>query len=449
MGKDSDRARTSRKSRGRALLALFGLPALIFAIVLSGPYLLAGVRQPATVRIAAETDGQRSDNGLGEDAALTAPAATTPEGSASESNAAPVTATMPLSPSVVWLPLAVDGKSEGRTLSYHVDRSAAPPLPYDDLTLLVSAGRAGVLEVRGDGAPVDYQYDVESGTVQFTTAASDLEIVLHDPAGGASGNVTIAPLKDNRAWAWSHGFDDNVNLRPAIDLFRQSGWRATLFLIAREIDDHRDEQWIADAPYLQALLAEGWSIGNHTWDHSCVEDSADSRTVTRAQRRLEEIVARSSRPEYPVTAFAAPCFSRVYDTILAELQASGETSLLFNESGNDYYIAVAPGAGSYSDGPRHVTAFGPPLRIGRSPAIELGLEEALAEFDWVAQQAAAGRSLWFNTFSHGNREETLAELLPYLHATYGPGGSDTLWVAPSDEISSYLRLRDVVVISRR
>jgi hypothetical protein len=448
MRNDPDRARTSRKSRGRALLALFGLPALIFALVLSGPYLLAGVRQQAADRMAAETDGEGSDNGLGEDVALTAPAATTPEGSASESSAAPVTATIPLSPSVVWLPLAVDGNSEGRTLSYHVDRSAAPPLPYDELTLLLPVGRAGVLEVRGDGAPVDYQYDVESGMVQFTTAASDLQIVLAHPADNNTGAIRIAPLKGNRAWAWSHGFDDNVNLRPAIDLFRQYGWRATLFLIAREIDDHRDEQWIADAPYLQALLAEGWSIGNHTWDHSCVENSADSQTVTRAQRRLQEIVARSPRPDYPVTAFAAPCFSRVYDTILAELHGRGETSLLFNESGNDYYIAVETGAGSYSDGPRHVAAF-TPRKIGRSPAIELGLEEALAELDWVAQQAAAGRSLWFNTFSHGNREDTLAELLPYLHATYGPDGSDTLWVAPSDEIYSYLLLREMAIISYR
>ena len=51
-------------------------------------------------------------------------------------------------------------------------------------------------------------------------------------------------------------------------------------------------------------------------------------------------------------------------------------------------------------------------------------------------------------FVNADKEETLAAVLAYLHDTYGPGGSNALWVAPSDEIYSYLRLRETTTITR-
>jgi hypothetical protein len=376
-----------------------------------------------------------------EDSTVTPPP--TPSG---EANMVPAgAAAAPASPTEP----AAGSRAASLAFAYAIDRSALPPLPYQELTLLVQVGRVDALDVRGDGAALDYDYDPESGIARITTSARQLDLALHNPQGNNSGDIRIAPLKDDYQWAWSHGFDDNVNLRPAIDLFRQRGWRATLFLIAREIDDERNEEWIADAPFLLELLDDGWSLGNHTWDHSCAEDSSGAATVTRAQERLEGLVARSGRPDYPLIAFAAPCFSPAYDEILVALQAAGDTSLLFNESGNNYYIAITPGAGEEADGARQIVPFAPELTIGRSPAIELGVEEAMQEFEWVAAQAAAGRPLWVNTFSHGGKEETIAAALDFLYSRYGPGGSGTLWVAPSDEIYSYLLLRDSVTITRR
>lgn len=442
---------TKRNKRPASAGLALALLLLLLALPVSAGvrFILAGTRDDVPV-------GNRAITSTTLQAAGSEPAAPTPGVTTTEpqgrADGLPVSATSaaarnPVQPAAS--PQAINDGASSQLLEYTVKRPAHPALPYTELTLLVHVGLVDNLEVSGDGKPLNYSYDAERGTVLVTTDANNLRLVLHNPSGGADvGAITMAPLKDNRQWAWSHSFDDNVNLRPAIDLFRDYGWRATLFLIAKDVDDNRDESWIADAPYLATLLGEGWSLGNHTWDHSCAADDSGTETVTRAQQRLEAIVARSPRPNYPVIAFAAPCFSPAYDTILARLRSSGETALLFNESGNNYYIAIAPGADPYADGARQILPFTPEITVGRSPAIELGAEEAMKEFAWVAAQAAAGRPLWFNTFSHGDKEETLAAVLAYLHDTYGPGGSNALWVAPSDEIYSYLRLRATTTITR-
>lgn len=448
--------RNEQETKKNKRPAASGLALVLLLLLLALPvsagvrFLLAGARDD--VPVSAPAIAGSTLEATGSEPATPDPGVTGTEPDARASSLAN-SATLPATrnPSVQPAPSlqALNDGAASQLLDYTIKRLAQPALPYAELTLLVQVGLVDSLEVSGDGEPLDYTYDAERGTVLVTTEADNLRLVLHNPRGGADvGTITIAPLKDNHQWAWSHGFDDNVNLRPAIDLFRDYSWRATLFLIAKDVDDYRNEGWIADAPYLETLLAESWSLGNHTWDHSCAEDDSGAATVTRAQQRLEEIVARSPRPDYPVIAFAAPCFSPAYGTILAQLRSSGETALLFNESGNNYYIAIAPGAGPYAAGARQIVSFAPDITIGRSPAIELGTEEAMKEFEWVAAQAAAGRPLWFNTFSHGDKEETLAAVLAYLHDTYGPGGSNALWVAPSDEIYSYLRLRETTTITR-
>jgi hypothetical protein len=56
---------------------------------------------------------------------------------------------------------------------------------------------------------------------------------------------------------------------------------------------------------------------------------------------------------------------------------------------------------------------------------------------------------WFNTFEHGvdgcrtdtdpsNDSSSVIGLVPYLYYHYGPGGDNTIWVAPSEVVFSYV-----------
>jgi peptidoglycan/xylan/chitin deacetylase (PgdA/CDA1 family) len=323
-------------------------------------------------------------------------------------------------------------------LSFTVERGALPRLPYLDLTLKVDALGASAADVTGDGRPVSSW--MSGGKVVFTTAARDVVVTLRNPATTAgAGAVQKAVLKHDRLWAWSHGFDDNTMLQPGIALFRARGWRATVFMICSQIDDLREESWILDAPALKQLLAQGWSVGNHTWDHgyaTTVNIGRDS--VVRCSDRLAGIVAASARAEYPVTAFAAPMFDAAYAPIIRGLRDSRTTHLLFDESGNDHTIRVDPGAPALPG----VPAFSRDLVIGRYTPIGWDSSAAIAEIDSVAARAGATTHLWFNTLAHGSNEASLAPVLAHVYARYGPGGGNLVLVAPSDEIYSYLLVRD-------
>jgi hypothetical protein len=64
----------------------------------------------------------------------------------------------------------------------------------------------------------------------------------------------------------------------------------------------------------------------------------------------------------------------------------------------------------------------------------------------VAANASPTRHFWFNTLTHGNHEERLSTVLNTAYASYGPGGTNELWMAPEDEIYSFLVVRDATSI---
>jgi hypothetical protein len=336
-------------------------------------------------------------------------------------------------------PPAAPAAGADLALSFTIDRSGLPPLSYHELTLKVDALGASAADVAGDGLPVPSR--ISNGSVVFTTAASRVVVSLRGPSTTAgAGTFQRAVLKDDKAWAWSHGFDDNTMLRPGIELFRARGWRATLFMICEKISDgRREENWILDAPGLTRLLGEGWSVGNHSWDHGGAADAARARdSVVRCSERLAQIVARSPRAQYKVIAFASPAFDAGYAPIVRSLRDSGATSLLFVESGNDTVVRVDPGAPPIEG----AVAFDRDLVIGRYTPIGWDAGAAIAQIDAVASRANGTTHLWFNSLAHGSNEASLAPVIAHVHAKYGPAGSDEVLVAPSDEVYSYLLVRD-------
>jgi hypothetical protein len=336
-------------------------------------------------------------------------------------------------------------------LVYTIDRTALPHLYYRELTLTGYVGPVSNIQASTDLGPLEFDYDPAAGTVTFTTAANVVRIFLENPSDLANaGPFSKAALKYDKKWAWSHGLDDNRYLWPSIHLFANRGWRATLYLIGKDIHDTRREPWIIDAPDIRELVDQGWGIGNHTWDHVCappwIDDPTFMReTILNGYNRLQAVIDGSPAPPYRLIAFAAPCFRDEYHAYIQEIKGNGQTAVLFNESGNSYRLNVTPGAGDYSQGGKTAVAFTYEMPVGRDTNLEMGatgVAAVKAEMGWLAANATPGRRFWYNTLSHGHQEDALAQVVDYAYITYGPGGSNEVWVAPADEIYSYLLTRD-------
>jgi hypothetical protein len=349
-------------------------------------------------------------------------------------------------------PLSPQLSSNAYVLTYVVNRAAVPAVYYRDLTLLIHIGQASAVHVSTeDGSPVQADYDGNSGYLKVTATADRFFVYVTNPVDiSQMGNFSKAVLKDNKQWAWSHGLDDNRYLDASIQLLTEKGWRGTLFLIGADIHETRQEPWIIDATEIKQLVAAGWSVGNHTWDHECSPPRIDNPqfmrdSILNGYNRLVTIIQTSPVPDYQVIAFAAPCFRAEYHPYIQEMVANGQTAVRFNESGNDHTLVVDPGASDYSQGGRTAVAFNYSQTIGRDVRLEMGNEGVTAvkaEMDWLSAQAAPGRHFWYNTLSHGHQEMNLNQAVQHAYYLFGPGGRNELWMAPADAIYSYLLVRD-------
>ncbi|MEM7126668.1 MAG: putative Ig domain-containing protein [Chloroflexota bacterium] len=342
-------------------------------------------------------------------------------------------------------------------LEYTLDRSAVPPLYYNGLTLNVITGPADRIVVAEDGRVIPHIFDAASGITSFTTSGSEIKVYLNGQGTPFNfGVISVAPLKENKKFAWSIGFDDNTGFLPAIDVLNSYGYRGTVFAITDIIDDTREQDWIIDAPGMKNILAQGWSLAPHGRTTSC--DDYNVTDTSLAFDRIEEIVGQSAVPDYLVTAFAAPCFIAYYHPIILQLRDGGTYDVQFNESGDRGLMRVEPGVTDLMN--TNTTRIAYPLNlqltpsdnfnqvdrddpIGRDLSIELDLTGAKATLDWMAANATNGRHFWYNTFQHGSDGVALTDFLNHLQSNY----EDDVLVAPSDEIYSYLLVRDLTVVT--
>lgn len=338
----------------------------------------------------------------------------------------------------------------GYRITYRLDRTVVPDVSFTDLTLKAYVGSISDAQLfTSSGNHIPHQYDPTTGIITFTTDADQVELTVQGSTNPAAiGPVTKAALKDDKTWAWSHGLDDNTNLQPSIAKFEEKGWRGTLYLIGYILEETRDEDWVVDEPGLRRLLNKGWSSGNHTWGHECHGGFDYRETIFAGYHRLLEVVATSARPDYLITSFAAPCFDGAYHPHILQMRSSGETAVLFNESGGRYKQLVDMGvAQDYTDGVRTAVAFHQSLPIGRDTRIEWDLPATLADIDWVATHSNANRHIWYNSMNHGGNEQALGQVVDHIYNRYGPAGDNSVWVAPSDHIYSYLLVRDHTIIT--
>jgi hypothetical protein len=336
------------------------------------------------------------------------------------------------------------------TLRYTLDRTAVPPVTYPDLTLKIFVGEVNQVKASdANGQRLATSYDPDTGFLLLTVTTDWVDVTLTGAKDIANaGRVEKTTLKDDKAWAWSHGFDDNFFLKAAMAHFTAKGWTGSLFMIAKDVQDNRREDWTIDAPDLRDFLAQGWAIGSHTWGHECFVENPDYRqTVLDGYHRLAEVVATSMRPDYRIVSFAAPCFDANYHPLILQMRDAKETAVLFNESGAGFRMVVDPAVSeAFVVEEKTAVAFNYDLPVGRDARIESELPNVLAEIDWMAANSSATRHLWYNTLAHGGHEDAIKQVVDHVYNNYGPGGTDEVWVAPSDEIYSYLLVRDKTAV---
>lgn len=359
----------------------------------------------------------------------------------------PVPAATP-TPTIVPTPTVVPTATpqpipKNAVLRYQIDRTAVPLLSFNDLTLKIFVGPDAQVEAVAEGV-LTQRYDADTRFLFVTTDAEQFDLIFSGselPLG--TGDFTKTALKDDKAWAWSHGFDDNVYLKAAIAHFRERGWFGTLFLIGNIVEETREEDWIVDQPDLLRLLDEGWSIGGHSWEHACHGEFDYRQSIVGGYERLLPIITQSNRAAYRPIAFASPCFDTAYHPHVLALRDEGELPVMFDEGSGNFRILVDEAAAEdYTNGDKTAAFFTPDIIIGRDTRIEWELPSVIAELDWFAANASPERHFWYNTLTHGNNEKAVEEVLTYLEQNYGPKGTDEVWVAPSDEIYSYLLVRN-------
>lgn len=355
-------------------------------------------------------------------------------------------------------PALLEAAEDEYIIQWEIDRSSTPSLPFNDITLNVAVGEASGIRANDfEGEELPFTYNEEKGIVSITTGGDSVELSFFTQTAGNPliGSYTPSTLKFNRQWAWSHGFDDNFNLEGPISQFEERDWQATLFLIGEPVVRAGSQPNLLTTGRIQQLIEEGWSIGNHSYDYYGCEPRPGEylENIIDGQETLNSVIERSARPEYTIISFAAPCFLDQFHPAVIELRDDPDISLRVNESGGRFPMQIDQNAVDTFIEDIQVFAYNPELPIGRDGTIDGdNLEEVIRRIDWIARNTDETTHIWYNTLSHGETPELenegvevrIGSLVEYVYRNYGPLGTNEVWVAPSDEVISYITLRDTV-----
>ncbi len=342
------------------------------------------------------------------------------------------------SPSITPTPTVIPGTT---ALDIPISYSQVGGIYYTNLTLIAQVGSVSGATVSVNGTAIPSTYDTSTGNLMFTTSSNSARLHLVDATSPESVTVQKAPLKDNKKWAWSIGFDDNVYIKESVTVLESLGFRGTFYLIGDIVFPTRNESWIIDKPYLVQKLNSGWSIGNHAWDHDCSNPSVN--TINLGYNVGKDLVNSSNKPGYKLLSFAAPCFNAGYTPLINTMRANNESEVKFNETQGSGMMNIAPNAATFTASGITASAVNAETTVlGRDGEIDWAPENIKQRMNWMAANSSSQNKFWLNTFLHGSREANLLNVATFARNTYGVGGTNELWMAPADEIYSYITVRD-------
>jgi peptidoglycan/xylan/chitin deacetylase (PgdA/CDA1 family) len=347
-----------------------------------------------------------------------------------------------------------------------IDRSKVfPKVPYQELTLRLPIGDATSAEVLVDGKPVVSRIDQAKKMLIVTTSGASVEAHVHGASSQSQiGIFNKAVLHDDKKWAWSHAYDDNVQYSLyGTEVFNQYGWAGTLFMIGNKITNDSNSGWICMAPDIRRLHKQGWAIGNHGWNHATCETCPPEtllNEIVQCQNKIKEVLATTD-PTYKPSAFATPAFSHSYDAVVKNIRNTRpDIGILWPEGqGENANSCWRLDSGAIEPPWRWVWTADSNKTVPRATAMyEWGVNsDATNEFkftiDSMVRFSDETHHYWFNSLDHGvdwvitQAPPQCADMatcglgvfgfVPWLYKTHGQGGDNTVWVAPSEQVYSY------------
>jgi len=320
-------------------------------------------------------------------------------------------------------------------VNINIDRSQVPSMAFmKKLTLKVHVGNCDSVKVYCDTVEIPSTYDSATDICMFSAEGNDVQIVRTNYTGGALDTVTKAVLYNDKKWAYSFTFDD---ARPsthdiALPIFEAKGFRGGVGLNTSQnpaTTDGYGMSWLK----LDTLYSKGWSFFDHNYSHQIVTCDNISTETLPVKQAIE-----ARWPGYLCTHFVYPYVNTTNWTCIRD---SGLMLSAENFTGNNYADIMPPN----------------PFIINRNGFMK---DTTAAPYNSMADNAASDtRQRWLIYFTHGDEagstvpgdydtnETVLSDHINYVYNTYGAGGLDNMWFAPSDEVMHYIVTREKAVVS--
>ncbi|MBP7791744.1 MAG: CIA30 family protein [Candidatus Goldbacteria bacterium] len=325
-------------------------------------------------------------------------------------------------------------ETAGTCLHFYIDRSSVPSMVFmKKITLKINVGNCSSCMVYADGVPIPSTYYPATQICKFTTDATDVQILRSNYIGGATNAVTKAILFDDKKWAYSFTFDDG---RPsvhdiALPMLDALGFRAGVALNTQQMQETYDT-YVMCWQKISDLRAHNWSLFDHNYSHQAVTcDNINTETLP-VKNAIE-----ARYPGYLCTHFVYPYCNVTSWTCLRD---SGLFLSAENYTRNNYVDII----------PSNLFLLNRNAFTGTN----------LSAFNAAADNAANDtRQRWLINFTHNvesgsttpgtydTNQDTLSSHLNYVYNTYGEGGINNVWFAPSDEVVQYLLVREYATVT--
>lgn len=320
-----------------------------------------------------------------------------------------------------------------------IDRSLVPSMAFmKKLTLKVHIGDCASAAVLVDGVTVPSVYNPATKIIMFTAEGNDIVINRSGYTGGATNAVTKATLYNDMKWAYSFTFDDarpNARL-VAFPVLQGYGYKAGIGLNTQQMTASTDG-YVMSWASADILRSAGWSFFDHNYSHLAVTCANISTETVPVKTAIE-----ARWPGYLCTHFVYPYCNT---TDWACIRDSGLFVSAENFNGNNY-ADVLPAS---------------PFLLNRNSMMSAGNAGTAALANALADNAAGdARARWMIMFTHDvapgstapattydTNEDVFGAHITYLYNTYGAGGLDNMWFAPSDEVMHYLLTREYAAVN--
>jgi peptidoglycan/xylan/chitin deacetylase (PgdA/CDA1 family) len=325
---------------------------------------------------------------------------------------------------------------QDKTFCVNIDYSAVPALVNDrKLTINVDVGTCSGVSVTADGHWIAATYNTSTHAAAVNTSGSALAITALNWTTGGTGAATKATLYNNYHWAFSQTFDDTRQsqydyAKPILDAL---GWKAGIAAVGSWVQSGNN--YYMTWTEVKALLADGWQVYNHTWDHpnpvSCANFPTEfdqNQTALLAQLPGYNV----SHVVYPYEVSTATCAGWPPNYVLSgELGGSGYTHI--DAALPNVYTVVRNGL--YGTDPTGIQNTASQAAADSRPSWMVCITHSVSQ----GSGAAADQ--------YSTNQAALNTLYSFLGNNYGAAGNKSMWFAPSGEVQDFLFTRDKAVVS--